>query len=66
MIESGAIVGSGMQQPYLFGQQSARALFDHFGGKTPAKRIDVPIIVVDQSNVKEMAPIVRKTTFGLS
>jgi ABC-type sugar transport system substrate-binding protein len=66
LIESGEIVGSGMQQPYLFGQQSARALFDHFAGKTPPKLINVPIIVVDQSNVKEMAPIVRKTTFGLS
>jgi ribose transport system substrate-binding protein len=66
MIENGEIVGSGMQQPYLFGLESARALFDHFAGKTPAKRINVPIIVVDQSNVKEMAPIVRKTTFGLT
>jgi ABC-type sugar transport system substrate-binding protein len=66
MIESGEIVGSGMQQPYLFGQHSARALFEHFSGKTPAKRIEIPILVVDKANVKEMAPIVRKTTFGLS
>jgi ribose transport system substrate-binding protein len=66
MIEKGEIVGSGMQQPYLFGQYSARAMFEHFGGKTPAKRIEVPILVVDQANVKKMAPIVQKTTFGLS
>lgn len=66
MIEDGTIVGSGMQQPYLFGQYSAQALFDHFAGKTPAKQIDVPIIVVDKANVQTEAPIVRKTTFGLS
>lgn len=66
MIEDGTIVGSGMQQPYLFGQHSANALFEHFAGKTPPKRIEVPIIVVDKANVKKEAPIVRKTTFGLS
>jgi ABC-type sugar transport system substrate-binding protein len=66
LIEDGAIVGSGMQQPYLFGEYSARAMFDHFAGKVPPKRIEIPIIVVDKANVAAKAPIVRKTTFGLS
>ena len=66
MIEDGTIVGSGMQQPYLFGTASAKALFEHFAGKTPPKRVEIPIIVVDKSNVAKEAPIVRKTTFGLS
>jgi len=65
LIASGQIVGSGMQQPYLMGQSAAHAMFDHFAGKTPAKEILVPILVVDQENLKETAPIVRKTTFGL-
>lgn len=66
MIEDGTIVGSGMQQPYLFGQYSATALLEHFSGKTPPKRIEIPIIVVDKANVAKEAPIVRRTTFGLS
>ncbi|HQT74155.1 MAG TPA: substrate-binding domain-containing protein [Acidiphilium sp.] len=66
MIEDDTIVGSGMQQPYLFGTESAKALFQHFSGTTPPKRIEIPIIVVDKSNVAKEAPIVRKTTFGLS
>jgi ABC-type sugar transport system substrate-binding protein len=65
LIEDGKIVGSGMQQPYLFGQYSAQAMFEHFAGKTPPKRIEIPIIVVDKTNVNNEAPIVRKTTFGL-
>jgi len=65
LIASGQIVGSGMQQPYLMGQSAAGAMFDHFAGKTPAKKILVPILVVDQENLKQTAPIVRKTTFGL-
>ena len=66
MIEDGTIVGSGMQQPYLFGTESAKALFQHFAGKTPPKRVEIPIIVVDKANVAKEAPIVRRTTFGLS
>ena len=66
LIESGKIVASGMQQPYLFGTESAKAMFQHFAGHKPPKRILVPIIVVDQQNVKKEAPIVRHTTFGLS
>jgi ribose transport system substrate-binding protein len=65
LIEQERIVASGMQQPYLMGQDSARAMFDHFAGKTPEKQILVPILVVDKSNVKEMAPTVRKTVFGM-
>ncbi len=65
LIESGQIVGSGMQQPYLMGQSAAQAMFDHFAGKTPEKQILVPILVVDQQNVKQVAPTVRKTVFGL-
>lgn len=66
LIQNGGIVASGMQQPYLFGQSSAQALFGHFAGETPPKNILVPILVVDQQNVEQMAPIVHKTTFGLT
>ncbi len=66
LIQSGEIVASGMQQPYLFGQSAAKALFAHFAGETPPKNILVPILVVDQQNVEQMAPIVHKTTFGLT
>jgi ABC-type sugar transport system substrate-binding protein len=64
LIEEGKIVGSGMQQPYLMGQRSAQALLDHFAGKAPDKQILVPIVVVDQGNVKQEEPTVRKTVFG--
>jgi ABC-type sugar transport system substrate-binding protein len=65
LIEQGKIVASGMQQPYLMGQNAARAMFEHFAGKEPQKEILVPILVVDKANVERLAPVVRKTTFGL-
>jgi ABC-type sugar transport system substrate-binding protein len=64
LIKKGTIVGSGMQQPYLMGQQSARALLDHLSGKMPEKQILVPIQVVTQENIAQLEPTIRKTVFG--
>ena len=64
LIESGAIVASGMQQPYLMGQRSAQAMLDHLAGKKPEKQILVPILVVSKENVKQLEATVRKTVFG--
>lgn len=64
LIDKGEIVASGMQQPYLMGQRSAQAMFDHFAGKTPPKEILVPILVVTKENLKQYEPTIRKTVFG--
>ncbi len=64
LIEDGSIVGSGMQQPYLMGQRSAQAIFEHLAGKTPEKQILVPIEVVTGENIKQLLPTIQKTVFG--
>lgn len=64
LIKKGAIVGSGMQQPYLMGQRSAEALLQHLAGKTPEKQILVPIQVVTRENIAQLEPTIRKTVFG--
>jgi ribose transport system substrate-binding protein len=64
LIEDGSIVGSGMQQPYLMGQRSAQAMFEHLDGKTPEKQILVPIEVVTGENIKQVLPTIQKTVFG--
>ena len=64
LIQEHQIVGSGMQQPYLMGQRSAQAMFDHLGGKTPEKQILVPIEVVTSDNIQQVLPTITKTVFG--
>lgn len=64
LIEQGKIVASGMQQPYLMGERSAQAMFDHLSGKQPEKTILVPIIVVTQENIKEELPTIKRTVFA--
>lgn len=63
-LKSGDIVASGMQQPYLMGQRSAEAMFDHLGGGTPEKEILVPILVVTSENIDELLPTVKETVFA--
>lgn len=64
LIRQGKIVASGMQQPYLMGERSAQAMFDHLAGKTPPKEILVPIIVVSPKNLDQVLPTIKRTVFA--
>ncbi|MBO0904737.1 substrate-binding domain-containing protein [Jiella sonneratiae] len=64
LLKSGDIVASGMQQPYLMGQKSAEAMFEHLNGGTPEKEITVPILVVTSKNIEEVLPTVKETVFA--
>ncbi|MCE7030620.1 substrate-binding domain-containing protein [Jiella avicenniae] len=64
LLKSGEMVASGMQQPYLMGQKSAEALFQHLNGETPEKEITVPILVVTSKNIEDVLPTVKETVFA--
>lgn len=64
LLQSGELVASGMQQPYLMGETSGKALFDHLAGKEVAKEILVPIVVVTSTNIEEMLPTIKETVFA--
>lgn len=64
LLKSGELVVSGMQQPFLMGEEAAKALFDHLAGKTPEKEILVPIVIVTSENIDELLPTIRETVFA--
>ncbi|CAN5734779.1 ribose ABC transporter substrate-binding protein RbsB [soil metagenome] len=64
LLQSGELVVSGMQQPYLMGQESARAMVAHLNGETPEKEILVPIRVVTSSNIDEVLPEITESVFA--
>ncbi len=64
LLKSGELVASGMQQPYLMGETSAEALFEHIEGGTPEKEILVPIVIVTSENIEEMLPTISETVFA--
>jgi len=64
LLQSGELVVSGMQQPYLMGAESARAMVEHLNGGTPEKEITVPILIVTSTNIEEMLPTIKETVFA--
>jgi len=64
LLQSGELVVSGMQQPYLMGQESGRAMVDHLSGKTPEKKILVPIKIVTSKNIEQELPTIKETVFA--
>lgn len=64
LLQSGELVVSGMQQPYLMGARSAEAMVEHLNGGTPEKEITVPILIVTSSNIEEMLPTIKETVFA--
>jgi ABC-type sugar transport system substrate-binding protein len=64
LLQSGDLVVSGMQQPYLMGVRSAEAMVEHLEGGTPEKEITVPILIVTSENIEEMLPTIKETVFA--
>lgn len=64
LLQSGELVVSGMQQPYLMGVRSAQAMVEHLNGGTPKKEISVPILIVTSANIEEMLPTIKETVFA--
>lgn len=64
LLKSGAIVASGMQQPYLMGQKSAEAMVSQLTGGKPEKEILVPILTVTSENIDQVLPTVKETVFA--
>ncbi len=64
LLKSGAIVASGMQQPYLMGEKSGEALITAIKGGKPEKTILVPIVVATSKNIDKILPTITQTVFA--
>ena len=64
LLQSGELVVSGMQQPYLMGVRSAEAMVEHLDGGTPEKEITVPILIVTKDNIDDQLETIKETVFA--
>lgn len=64
LIESGAVLGSGMQQPYLMGFTAAEALVAHLGGETVENEILLPILVATTDNLGDLGDEINLNVFA--
>lgn len=65
LIPNGAIIASGMQQPYLMGQKSASSMIDYLKGKEVEKNIQVPILTVSTEDINKKLPLIKLNVLGI-
>ncbi len=64
LMKKGRLLAAGMQQPYLMGAESAKAMLKHLKGEKVEKEIMVPIILVSSANIEKLLPVIKTTVFG--
>lgn len=64
LIPKGVIIGSGMQQPFLMGEVSAKTLISHLKGEKVAKDIQLPILVVSTQTINERLTDIQRNVLG--
>ncbi|NGN99613.1 substrate-binding domain-containing protein [Grimontia sp. S25] len=65
LLESGTLVGAGMQQPFLMGEMAISTMHKHLQGKAVKKTISLPVLAVSESNVDALMPQIRRNVLGM-
>jgi ABC-type sugar transport system substrate-binding protein len=65
LIPRGVLVGAGMQQPFLIGEEAVSAIDAHLHGQPVAKTKLLPVLPVSPHNLKELLPTIRRNVLGL-
>ena len=66
MIPKGALVGAGMQQPFLMGEEAVNAMDAHLNGQPVVQKKLLPVLPVSAENIKELLPVIRRNVLGLN
>jgi ABC-type sugar transport system substrate-binding protein len=66
LIPKGVLVGAGMQQPFLMGEQAVAAMHRHLKGERVEKNIQLPVLAVSQDNIRELLPLIRRNVLGIT
>lgn len=65
MIPQGVLVGAGMQQPFLMGEEAVNAIDAHLRGNKVSKKILLPVLAVSSSNIEQKLPIIKRNVLGI-
>jgi ribose transport system substrate-binding protein len=65
LIPQGVLVGAGMQQPFLMGEQAVTQLVDHLQGKTVAREVLSPVLAISAKNIDDNMRRIRRNVLGL-
>jgi ribose transport system substrate-binding protein len=65
LIPEGALVGAGMQQPFLMGEEAVRAMHEHLQGRPVKQQVQLPVLPVSTDNIAERLPTIRRNVLGI-
>lgn len=65
MIAAGSLVGAGMQQPFLMGEEAVAAMDAHLRGLAVRHQQQLPVLAVSQDNIQQLMPVIRRNVLGL-
>jgi len=65
LIPKGVIIGSGMQQPYLMGEEAATTMGKHLNGQKVEKNIQLPILTISTDNIAKKLPLIHRNVLGM-
>jgi len=65
LIPAGVLVGAGMQQPFLMGEQALQQLDQHLQGRPVANEKRLPVLAISRHNIKDNLPNIRRNVLGL-
>ncbi len=65
LIRQEKLVGAGMQQPFLMGEEAANALVDHLEGEKVKKEILLPVLPVSADSIDEQLPVIQRNVLGV-
>lgn len=65
LIPEGVIVAAAMQQPFLMGEASVRAMDRHLRGEAVVHHIKMRVLAVSAHNISEKLPLIRRNVLGM-
>ncbi len=66
MIRQGQLLGAGMQQPFLMGEEAVGVMDAHLKGKKVKQTVLLPVLPVSGKNIKSMLPLIQRNVLGLN
>jgi len=65
LIQNETLVASAMQQPYLMGEESVRAMDRHLKGSNVTKNLQLSVIAVSKEDMARNLPLIQRNVFGI-
>lgn len=65
LIPQGKLVGAGMQQPFLMGEEAVNSMHAHLQGLTTSHVKQIRVLAISKHNIQKNLPLIRRNVLGV-